>query len=443
MTLTANNSLSEADLEKLRQHFNQAPYPRVPLESIPTEPYVLYTHSLITANYRRSQKVVSSEGKLILDAGCGTGYKSFALAKANPGAKVIGVDLSEDSVELAKQRLNFHNVAESEFYAMPLEQLPELGLQFDYINCDEVLYLIPDPMAGLAALRKVLKPDGILRINFHSALQRRTYLRAQNFFNLLGLMEGPPTEQDIEIVRSTMRCLNGNVHLKNFGWGPNFEKDDETILANYLLKGDKGWTIREFFQALQDHDLEFISMVNWWQWNLVNLFQDVDELPIEIAMGIADKSVEEQLHLFELLHPVHRLLDLYCGVSGTQPEFVSPSEWSDTQWMQATLSLHPVLNTNAFRENLVDCIQSMRSFPIRDHLPINDQPIMIDSLMATCLLPLVAGSTSMEQVIQYWLKIRPVNPVTGSATSQQESLELVKQLFCHLETLGYVLTEQP
>ncbi|MEB3293288.1 MAG: methyltransferase domain-containing protein, partial [Synechococcales bacterium] len=172
MTLTQSASrpnLSEADLEKLRQHFNQAPYPRIPLETVPTEPYILYLHNLTTAYYRCHQKVVTPQGKVILDAGCGTGYKSLALAKSNPGAKIIGVDLSEDSVELAKQRLAFHKVENVEFYAIALEELPTLGMTFDYINCDEVLYLIPDPIAGLNALRSVLKPEGILRANFHSA----------------------------------------------------------------------------------------------------------------------------------------------------------------------------------------------------------------------------------------------------------------------------------
>ncbi|MEB3293128.1 MAG: class I SAM-dependent methyltransferase, partial [Synechococcales bacterium] len=275
--------------------------------------------------------------------------------------------------------------------------------------------------------------------------QRQVYLRGQSFFNQLGLMEGPPTEQDIALVRGTMKCLEPQVQLKNFGWNAGFEENDEAILANYLLKGDKGWTLPEFFQALRATGLEFISMVNWWQWNLLDLFQDVDELPIEIAMGLADKSLEEQLYLFDLLHPVNRLLDLYCGLpqatSDGRSSGESPSEWTEAQWAQATLHLHPLLRTENFRANLVDCIQTLRAFPLRDHLPINEQPITIDSLMATCFLPLMASAQPMQVLIQQWQSVRPIDPVTRAVTSSADALALLIQLFSRLESLGYVLVE--
>jgi len=45
---------------------------------------------------------------------------------------------------------------------------------------------------------------------------------------------------------------------------------------NYLLQGDKGFTITELFAALKAADLEFISMVNWRQWDLMDLFKEKD-----------------------------------------------------------------------------------------------------------------------------------------------------------------------
>jgi hypothetical protein len=41
------------------------------------------------------------------------------------------------------------------------------------------LYLMPDPAIALAAMKAVLKPDGIIRANLHSALQRLSFYRAQ------------------------------------------------------------------------------------------------------------------------------------------------------------------------------------------------------------------------------------------------------------------------
>jgi ubiquinone/menaquinone biosynthesis C-methylase UbiE len=120
--------------EKIRQQFDTGPYPRIALEKSPKNDLIsLYIHNLVNPYYLRNQKVIDTEGKVILDAGCGTGYKSLVLAEANPGAKIVGVDISEKSIELAKQRLQYHGFENTEFHLVSIEDLPNLGLSFDYI----------------------------------------------------------------------------------------------------------------------------------------------------------------------------------------------------------------------------------------------------------------------------------------------------------------------
>lgn len=174
-------------LEKIRQQFDSSPYPRIPLEQSPKDnAYQLYIHNLVTAFYRRDRQVIDTTDRLILDAGCGSGYKSLILAEANPNAKIIGVDISSESVKLAEQRLKYHGFDNAEFHCLSIEDLSDLGYQFDYINCDETLYLMPDPAIALAAMKSVLKADGIIRANLHSALQRLKLYRAQQMFTLMG-----------------------------------------------------------------------------------------------------------------------------------------------------------------------------------------------------------------------------------------------------------------
>ena len=435
-------SLQTSDfLEKMRQQFDNAPYPRIPLEEVPKDPRSLYIHSLTTAYYRRNQRVVSPEGKVILDAGCGTGYKSMELAIANPGAKIVGIDLSETSVEMARQRLQFHNIENVEFHAIALENLPSLGMQFDYINNDEVLYLLPDPIAGLKAMQSVLSPEGIIRTNFHSSLQRASYLRGQRFFKQLGLLGGAEPEAEVEIVRQTMKCLHDNVITKFVAWSPHFETCNQTVLANYLLDGDKGWTIPEFFEAIRSSGLEFVSMVKWHDWDLIKLFTDFDELPLPIMMEMSEKSLEEQLHLFELIHPVHRLLDVWCG-QGSETNLVLPiAEWTNEHWQKAIVYLHPQLQTPQFKEDLVSCIQQLKTFQMSNHLNLINVPVGVDSLSAGCLLPLLDAPQSLMNLVRRWQQIRPIDPVSLQPTSDAEAFELVKNLIMPLEELGYILVE--
>lgn len=429
-------------LEKIRQQFDTAPYPRVPLERSPKgDIHLLYIHDFITSYYVRNQRVTTSENKVVLDAGCGTGYKSLVLAEANPGATIVGVDLSEESVKLARERLKYHGYENAHFHTLTIEQLPSLGLEFDYINCDEVLYLLPDPVAGLKAMKSVLKPDGIIRANFHSRLQRAIYHQAQEFFSLVGLMEQSSIETELAAMRDIMKALKDGVFLKARTWTPTIESDDERILANHLLRGDKGLTIPEFLSTLKEANLEFISMVNWWQWNLIELFKDFSELPISIGFAFADKTIEEQLHLFELIHPIHRLLDVWCGHPGQTPTYAPVSQWTDAQWQSATVYMNPQLKTDAFKDELVSSIEESSSFEISRYLQKTDAPINLDSLTASCLLLLVQAPQPVTAIVQHWKKLRPLNLVTFQPITDAEAFDSMKQRLIDLEGWGHILLE--
>ena len=429
--------------EKIRQQFDTGPYPRTPLETSPKDnPGLLYIHNLVTAYYLRNQKVIETAGKVILDAGCGTGYKSLVLAQANPGAKIIGIDLSEASVNLARQRLQYHGFDNVEFHVLAIEDLHQLPYKFDYINCDEVLYLFPDLAVGLKAMKSVLQPDGIIRANLHSSLQRTHFFRAQEVFKMMGLMDDNPRELEIELVRDTMKALKDQVILKTFTWKSKHEQDEEWFLMNYLFQGDKGYTIPEMFSALRAAELEFVNMVNWWQWELMVLFKEPDNLPVFLGMSLPEISVQEQLHLFELLHPIHRLLDFWCGHSYQAQSFVPVAEWTNSNWHRTKVHLHPQLRTPTIKAEVVRCTKQFNPFEISKYLSITGKESLVDSSVVACLLPLWESAQSMSSLVERWQKLHPVHPVTLAAITEQEAWEILIEALTCLEECGYVLLER-
>ncbi|MFW9261888.1 class I SAM-dependent methyltransferase [Nostoc sp. CALU 546] len=432
-------------LDKIRQQFDASPYPRVPLDKSPKDDTnSLYIHNLVTPYYLRNQKVIDPKGKLILDAGCGTGYKSLILAEANPGAKIVGIDISEESIKLARQRLEHHGFDNAEFHVLPIEELPELDYQFDYINCDELLYLFPDLTIALQAMKSVLKPDGIIRSNLHSSIQRFNYFRAQKVFTMMGLMDENPEELEMGIVVETMKALKDNVQLKATTWNSNYEGEDgkERILMNYLFHGDKGYTISDLFTALRAADLDFISMVNWRKWDLMNLFKEPDNLPAFLGMSLPEISVEQQLQLFELIHPIHRLIDFWCGHPNQAQTFVPVSEWTDSDWRVAKVHLYPQLKTPNFRKDLLACITEIRSFTISQYLSPSEEFVGIDSSIALCLIPLLEQPQSMISLVQHWKQFRPIDPVTLKPTDEKQAFYIVQHLLLSLESLGYIMLER-
>jgi 2-polyprenyl-3-methyl-5-hydroxy-6-metoxy-1,4-benzoquinol methylase len=429
--------------EKIRQQYDSSPYPRIPLEESPQKDFnFLFLHNLVTPYYLRNQKVIETEGKLILDAGCGTGYKALGLAYANPGAKIIGIDISEESVKLAKQRLEYYGLDNFDFYTLSIEDLPSLGLAFDYINCDEVLYILPDPLAGFQALQSVLKPQGIIRTNFHSSLQRTNYFRAQQVFKLMGLMEENPGELEVGLVQEVFKNLKKEVFLKASTWEKVKSDDPEFILMNYLLQGDKGITVREVFSRLRTINLEFISMVKWRYWELTDLFQDPENLPVFLGLSLPSLSIEDRLHLFELLQPIHRLLDFWCGHPEQGHSVVPVSEWSRADWQAANIYLHPQLRTDEVKQDLIDCVAKQKPFEISRYITLTSTSVItVESSKAASLLPLWEGKQSVMSLVQRWLSIRPLDPITLQPVSENTAFAEITELLSDLEAFMYILLE--
>jgi ubiquinone/menaquinone biosynthesis C-methylase UbiE len=99
----------------------------------------------------------------ILDAGCGTGEGSSRLAELFPKAQVLGIDIIEAHLELARERYAKFGPRLKFEYA----SIFELGLddgRFDLTVCRHVMHSIPHPERVVAELARVTKPGGYLHI---------------------------------------------------------------------------------------------------------------------------------------------------------------------------------------------------------------------------------------------------------------------------------------
>ena len=86
----------------------------------------------------------------VLDAGCGEGVVTEWLRDGLPGARVVGVDASNDALREASER-----VPEASFEPGDVQALPFADGSFDLVVCTEVLEHVADPRAALVELRRV------------------------------------------------------------------------------------------------------------------------------------------------------------------------------------------------------------------------------------------------------------------------------------------------
>lgn len=95
----------------------------------------------------------------VLDAGCGDGLLSLALAKRHPTWTLVGVDLRENLLEGARARARGRGLANVSFEKADLLRPLELA-EFDAVIAVECLSEIPDDEAALRTFAAAVKPGG-------------------------------------------------------------------------------------------------------------------------------------------------------------------------------------------------------------------------------------------------------------------------------------------
>ncbi len=106
-------------------------------------------------------QLIPSPGQLVLDAGCGPG--TYGIILAEEGNEVIGVDISADSVRVAKGRASNKG---ARFFPVvgDLEKLPFKDNSFDVCFCGWSLHHFPDINTAVAEFARVIKPGGRLAL---------------------------------------------------------------------------------------------------------------------------------------------------------------------------------------------------------------------------------------------------------------------------------------
>ena len=115
------------------------------------------------------------KGEQVLDVGTGTGLVAHLVApRVSPGS-VIGIDLSDNMLALARSKKS-KNV---QFLGMAAERLIFKPETFDLVTMGDALAYVSDPSDALAEAHRVLRPGGRLAL---SNQRRSLSTRAQDLF---------------------------------------------------------------------------------------------------------------------------------------------------------------------------------------------------------------------------------------------------------------------
>jgi ubiquinone/menaquinone biosynthesis C-methylase UbiE len=104
-----------------------------------------------------------TSGQTVLDMATGTGQPALTIAKiVGQNGKVIGVDLSTEMIEVAKEQAAYQGLTNVVVFQVIKDESLSMfsDNKFDSVVCRNGLMFMPDPVKALKAFLRVLKPGG-------------------------------------------------------------------------------------------------------------------------------------------------------------------------------------------------------------------------------------------------------------------------------------------
>ena len=145
----------------------------------------------------------------ILDAGCGTGEVASRLAARFPRARVLGVDIIDSHLDLARSRYR-RSSARLSFEHQSIYGLAAADGSFDLTVCRHVIHSIPYPERVLAELVRVTRPGGTLHLipeDYGMLHFQRGVLDPRDFWHAVPAQFGAATGTDLFIGRNIFGIL--------------------------------------------------------------------------------------------------------------------------------------------------------------------------------------------------------------------------------------------
>jgi len=209
--------------------------------------------------------ILSLDGADILEVGSGTGCSTVAFAEQ--GANVTGIDLSEQYLEVARERCNLYGLS-ADFSIMNAENIQELGRVFDIViftaSLEHMIY--EERISSIKAAWSVLKTGGYLVV-IDTPNRLHYYDRHSSmlpFFNWL------PDEIAVQYSKFSSRekcvAISNSGDLKKlirFGRGVSFHEFELALdcKCNEMLVYDMQSFINTTFTKSLRYDTKYIKLL--------------------------------------------------------------------------------------------------------------------------------------------------------------------------------------
>ena len=321
---------SDAATPVVSAFYDRFPFPGDPLQDGPPPGYnwrwchrsvLAATHGLIPAGLDQPR---------ILDAGCGTGVSTDYLCHLNPGADVLGVDISEGALAVARERCARSGAAQ-QVSSLRQEQRSLLDLQgegpFDYINSVGVLHHLDQPEAGLRALAALLAPQGLLHLFIYADAGRWEIHRTQKALTLLQVGSGADGLRLGRDLFETLPQSNRLARHHRERWAVDCAPD-ANFADMYLHPQETSYDLARLFAFVETAGLHFAGFSNPEVWDPARLLQG------ELLERARNLPLRDQWSLVEQLDPDISHFEFFLSAAPIEPATLSDEALSAAQGLR-------------------------------------------------------------------------------------------------------------
>ena len=199
----------------------------------------------------------------ILVAGCGT-MQAACTAFMNRGDQVLGIDLSEASLAHERYLQDKHGLTNLKLFQGDLMEVGNVGTPFDVILCTGVLHHMADPAAGLAALRDVLAPEGVMVLMLYGQTVRTGVYMLQDAFRRMRIAQ---SAEGVGQVRQILGELPSRHYAQDYIRAAEELKHDTAVVDTFLHPQDRAYTVPQLLELIENAGLRFQHWVdNYVYW---------------------------------------------------------------------------------------------------------------------------------------------------------------------------------
>jgi SAM-dependent methyltransferase len=237
----------------------------------------------------------------ILIAGCGTN-QAAVFAYRNPGAKVVGVDISQPSLDHQQYLKDKHGLFNLELHLLPIEELPTLGLDFDLIVSTGVLHHMADPQVGMNGLARCLRQDGAIGLTLYARYGRIGVEMLQAVFRDMGLHQD---QASVEIVKKAISLLPPGHPVQSYLRIEGAElRYDGAVVDTFLHGRDRSYTVDDCIDLVTSAGLAFQGWLLKAPYYYHDLLEPANAFSPAVNALPERKvwSVMERVHLFSGCH---------------------------------------------------------------------------------------------------------------------------------------------